>query len=112
MTNRDRIQLVRFGSQPPPLCKLVGLSRVQQTHLIALLLQKVKQRVPVARGSFHADQDLRSRHAQACELVLQAVEACSRIGKQTGFVDQVLVWLEHTSATVLTADINANDIRK
>jgi hypothetical protein len=81
MTNRDRIQFVRFGSQPTTVGKLMGLCRVQQTQLIALPLQEVKERVPVARGSFHPDEDLLGRHAQAGEFVLQELEARSRIGQ-------------------------------
>lgn len=46
--DRGGIQPVGLGSQPPARSLLMGLSRMQQTQVIASLLEKVKEILPIA----------------------------------------------------------------
>lgn len=51
VSNRGRIDAVGFCPQAPLPCKLVGLARMEQAHLVALGLQKAIEVLPASVNS-------------------------------------------------------------
>ena len=51
-------------------------------------------------------------NTQSFQLLLEENETRHGIGKVDRFHDLALIWLEHTTATRLAADINTDDIPK
>jgi hypothetical protein len=79
--NGHGIQPVCLGPPSPLLMKVMSLPGMQQTHLIASLLQFMVEVFMITGGGLHANHDLARSRIQLAQLLLPSVPTLLRIGK-------------------------------